>query len=86
MRLTVLACLVGWFTASQARELIDPTGFSAPVQPVTIDWPVQWLKAAPSVDLPLVVADAHTFTVLSHYAPFELKARMVYLGDIRISP
>lgn len=31
--------------------------------------------------LPIVCSDAHIFLVLSHYAPPEIKSRLVYLGD-----
>ena len=81
MRAVTLACLVGWFALSQARELIEPTGFSLPVSRLTVERPAEWLKAAPGADLPFVVADPHTFAVLSHYGPPELRARMVYLAD-----
>jgi len=35
--------------------------------------------------LPLVVSDAHTFMMLSHYAPRELSSRLVYLADPQAS-
>jgi Dolichyl-phosphate-mannose-protein mannosyltransferase len=81
MRLTVATCLVGWFALSQARELIYPTWLSLPVHPNDIRQAAEWLKEAPGGELPFVVADPHTFAVLSHYGPPEVKARMVYLAD-----
>lgn len=80
MRVAVVACLAGWFALSQARELIYPSGFSLPVNVSTITQPAEWLKGVPG-DVPFVVADPHTFAVLSHYGPPEMKSRMVYLAD-----
>ena len=80
MRVAAVGCLATWFALSQARELIYPTGFSLPVNINTITQPVEWLKAVPG-DLPFVVADPHSFAVLSHYGPPEMKSRMVYLAD-----
>ena len=81
MRGVVVACLTAWFALSQARELIQPTALSLPVTSRTISRPTEWLTAAPGGALPLVVADPHTFTVLSHYGSPQLKARIVYLAD-----
>ena len=67
MRLLTAACLIGWFALAQAREIIEPTGHSVPISQATVDRPVQWVAAAPGHDLPVVVADPHTFTVLSYY-------------------
>jgi hypothetical protein len=81
MRAAMVASLVSWFALSQARELIYPTGYSLPVTPGNIRQAAEWVKAAPRADIPLVVADPHTFTVLSHYGPPDIKNRMVYLAD-----
>src|SRR5207342_35728 len=59
----VAACLAAWFVVSQTRELRHPTG----VSPATVARPEEWVAAVPDRDLPLVVADPHNFTVLSHY-------------------
>jgi hypothetical protein len=81
MRVTVVGCLAGWFALSQARELIYPTGFSLPISVNTIRQPAEWLKTTPGDKLPFVVADPHSFAVLSHYGPPEMKSRIVYLAD-----
>jgi len=39
----------------------------------------------PITSLPVVVADAHSFMMLSHYAPRELSSRLVYLADPQAS-
>ena len=36
-------------------------------------------------NLPVVVSDAHSFMMLSHYAPRELSSRLVYLADPKAS-
>ena len=83
--LMAVSGLIVWFALSQARELIEPTGVSLPVARTTIDRPAEWLKSAPAGDLPVVIADPHTFTVLSHYAEPVLRSRLVYLADVDIS-
>jgi hypothetical protein len=80
MRFVVAVTLVGWFLLSQAREFIQPTGFSMPVSRAQIDRATQWL-ANPDRDLPVVVADPQSFAVLSHYGSGEVKSRIVYLAD-----
>jgi hypothetical protein len=81
MRLLTAACLIGWFALAQAREIIEPTGHSVPISQATVDRPVQWVAAAPGHDLPVVVADPHTFTVLSYYGAPAVRSRIVYLAD-----
>ncbi len=39
----------------------------------------------PITSLPVVVSDAHSFMMLSHYAPRELSSRLVYLADPKTS-
>ncbi len=39
------------------------------------------VRSAAESDLPVVVADLHTFMRLSHYAPRDLSSRFVYLAD-----
>jgi hypothetical protein len=73
----VAACLAAWFVVSQARELRHPTGVSA----ATVARPEEWVAAVPDRDLPLVVADPHNFTVLSHYGAPAITSRIVYLAD-----
>ena len=80
MRGAAAAALVGWFALSQARELIEPTGFSVPVSQLSIEWPSRSLTTV-ARELPFVVADPHTFTQLSHYGSPELTARIAYLAD-----
>ena len=77
----VAVCLGGWFVLSQARELIAPTGVSQPVSAAAIARPAEWVASIPDRDLPVVIADAHTFTVLSHYGAPEMTSRIVYLAD-----
>lgn len=81
VRVLVAACLAGWFVLSQARELLTPTGVSMPFGAVSVARPAEWVAAQPERDLPLVVADPHTFTVLSHYGTPSIKSRIVYLAD-----
>jgi len=81
MRVLVAACLAGWFVLSQARELVQPTDVSVPVTPGSIARPAQWVAALRDRDLPVVIADPHTFTVLSHYGAHSITSRIVYLAD-----
>ena len=83
MRLLIVAVLCGWFSLSQAREMIQPTGVTLPVSAALIARPAKWLEAAPLEQrrLPLVIADPHSFVTLSHYGSPEIKARIVYLAD-----
>lgn len=81
MRLISLICLVGWFLVSNAREVFTADGPSFPVSRISIERPAEWLAAGGFRDLPFVVADPHTFTVLSHYGTPDLKSRLVYLAD-----
>lgn len=77
----VAACLAAWFVVSQARELRRSNGVSLPVSSPTIAQPAEWVAAVPDRDLPLVVADPHNFTVLSHYGAPAITSRIVYLAD-----
>jgi 4-amino-4-deoxy-L-arabinose transferase-like glycosyltransferase len=81
VRVLVAVCLAGWFALSQARELLTPTGASLPVSPASVSRPEAWISALPDRDLPLVIADPHTFTVLSHYGAPAIRSRVVYLAD-----
>jgi hypothetical protein len=81
LRVLVAACLAGWFVLSQARELIEPSDVSMPVNPGSIARPGEWVAALRDRDLPIVVADPHTFTVLSHYGAHGITSRIVYLAD-----
>jgi hypothetical protein len=81
MRLLALACLGCWFTLSQARELIQPTGLSVPVSRASVERSSRWVEAAHHPDLPVAIADPHTFTVLSHYGGPDIRRRIVYLAD-----
>jgi hypothetical protein len=81
MQLLSVISLIGWFALSQAREYVEPTGFSMPVGRASIDRAAEWLDAAPYPDLPFVIADPHTFTVLSHYGPPGMKRRLAYLAE-----
>ena len=80
MRLVIGLCLAGWFVLGQAREFIEPTGFSLPVSEASVSRPTEWL-AGRDPQLPVVVADAQTFTVLSHYGSPMIRSRIVYLAD-----
>ena len=80
LRLVIAVSLTGWFLLSQAREFIEPTGFSMPVSQAQVNRATEWL-ANRDRDLPVVVADAQTFAVLSHYGSGEVKSRIVYLAD-----
>jgi hypothetical protein len=80
LRLVIAVSLTGWFLLSQAREFIEPTGFSMPVSQAQVNRATEWL-ASRDRDLPVVVADAQTFAVLSHYGSGEVKSRIVYLAD-----
>jgi hypothetical protein len=85
LRLLTLTGLVSWFALTQAREFIEPTAASQPVGRAAIERPAEWLKSAPNGNLPVVIADPHTFTVLSHYTDPALKARIVYLAHPDLS-
>ena len=80
MRLVIAVSLAGWFVLSQAREFIEPTGFSLPVSQAQVNRAKEWL-ANHDPELPVVVADAQSFTVLSYYGSQEVRSRMVYLAD-----
>ncbi len=41
----------------------------------------EWLTIANEPDLPLVIADPHTFAVLSHYGAADIRSRLVYAAD-----
>jgi len=79
--LVTAICLVSWFVLNSAREYIQPTGVSQPVRQGTVDRPAQWTAGWRASGLPVVVADPHSFVVLSHYAAPELRSRIVYLAD-----
>jgi hypothetical protein len=81
MRLVTVIALGTWFLLSGAREFVQPTGFSQPVSKIWIDRSVEWLRSLPDNDLPVVVADPHTFTVLVHHGPPDITSRLVYLAD-----
>ena len=81
LQLMSVAALVGWFGLSQAREAMAPTGASVPVSAASVQRPVEWLANGPEPDLPLVIADPHTFTVLSHYGTSGVRSRLVYAAD-----
>ena len=76
-----VVALVGWFGLSQAREVMAPTGVSVPVSAASVQRPVERLTIANEPDLPLVIADPHTFTVLSHYGAADIRSRLVYTAD-----
>jgi hypothetical protein len=42
---------------------------------------VRMLQAEPEKDLPIVCSDPHAFLVLSHYAPPDIRSRLIYLAD-----
>lgn len=81
MRLITAVCLGGWFIVGQARELRHPTYDLLPVRAEAMTRPSEWLRSVADQSLPLVVAEAHTFTALSHYAPADVTSRLVYLAD-----
>jgi hypothetical protein len=81
MGLVALMCLVGWYGLSQTRELRDPTSFSMPIRTADLEASIDLLRSDPERQLPLVVADPHNFTILSHYAPPDVRPRLVYLAD-----
>jgi uncharacterized membrane protein len=81
MGLVTLTCLAGWFGLSQTRELIEPSSFSMPIRNADLEAYVKMLRSDPERQLPLVVADPHYFTILSHYAPPDVRPRLVYLAD-----
>lgn len=81
LQVLAVAIVLGWFGLSSTRELLGPTGMSMPVSRIAIDRPAEWVAAAGHADLPVVVADPHSFIVLSHYAAPELRQRIVYLAD-----
>jgi len=85
LRLMAVVCFGGWFVLSQAREVIQPTGDTLPVSPALIQRSTDWLGGWPDRELPIVVADPHTFVVLSHYARADIVSRLVYLADPKLA-
>jgi hypothetical protein len=81
MGLVALMCLVGWYGLSQAREWRDPTNLSMPIRIADLEASIDLLRSDPERRLPLVIADPHNFTILSHYAPPDIRSRLVYLAD-----
>jgi hypothetical protein len=81
MALVALVCLVGWCGLTRAREWVDPPSSSMPDSDAAVQGSVQLLRSDPERQLSLVMADPHTFTVLSHYAPPDIRSRLVYLAD-----
>jgi hypothetical protein len=79
--LVAVVCLLSWFVLSSAREYIQPTGFSQPIRQGTVDRPDQWTAAWRGSGLPVVIADPHTFVVLSRYSRPDFRSRIVYLAD-----
>jgi hypothetical protein len=81
LRLMAVCCFGGWFVLSQARQFVQPTGDTQPVNRAAISRSDGWLGGWPEQDLPIVVADPQTFVVLSHYARADIRPRLVYLAD-----
>ena len=81
LQLIAALALSGWFALTQAREFVAPTGVSQPVSSASIARVDEWVRAAAEPELPLVIADPHTFAVLSYYGSDEVRSRMVYLAD-----
>jgi hypothetical protein len=42
---------------------------------------IKMLQKEPMADMPVVCSDSHLFIILSHYAPPEVRSRLVYLAD-----
>ena len=81
LRVAAAAGLCGWFVLAQAREWVEPTGFSQPFPPASVSRPAEWVSAIRERDLPVAIADAHTFTMLSYYGAPAIQPRIVYLAD-----
>jgi hypothetical protein len=79
--LVAVVCLLSWFVLSSAREYIQPTGFSQPIRQSTVDRPDQWTADWRGSGLPVVIADPHTFVVLSRYSRPDFRSRLIYLAD-----
>jgi mannosyltransferase len=73
--------VIAWFGLNQAREWSGPTGFSMPISPVNITRPADWVRQAHRPELPVVVAEPHSFAMLSHYGDEDIRRRVVYLAD-----
>jgi hypothetical protein len=74
----VLGCW-GWFTVSALRELIEPQ--RSPATMPAVEAAIATIRSVPDPRLRVAVADPHTFTVLTHYAPEDVRRRLVYLAD-----
>jgi hypothetical protein len=77
--LIVAVCGCAWFTFTGLRAIVE--GPDAPVTTASLQSAIATIRSAPDRDLRIAVADPHTFTVLSHYAPDDLRPRLVYLAD-----
>jgi len=86
MAMALAVCLGGWFLLTTAREIRDPSSNSlSSFTEVALQNSIKLLQSERERSLPLVAADAHTFTILSHYAPPEITSRIVYLADPEIA-
>jgi 4-amino-4-deoxy-L-arabinose transferase-like glycosyltransferase len=81
MRAAAVLILLGWFGLSAMREWIGPTWNSMPVDPALVTRPTEWLEELSENNLPVVVADPHTFIMLSHYGAAATVSRIVYVAD-----
>ena len=68
--------LVAWFGAKEVHEV----GSAAHLR-YRLEDSIALLGSADRENLPIVVADNHTFVELSHYAPPEIASNLVYLTD-----
>jgi hypothetical protein len=72
----LLFCLAGGFAA---RGIM--TGQASEKRAQNREAVVKMLQSGPAGDLPVAISDMHYFLLLSHYAPPEVRSRLVYLAD-----
>ena len=68
--------LVAWFGLLEVRQARAAAHLRDRLETSTV-----WLQTVDREDLPIVVADPHTFIELSHYAPPVIASHLVYLAD-----
>lgn len=77
--LILVVCCGAWFSFEQLRDVFEQT--QAPITAASVSGSIDAIRSAPDAQLPVAVADPHTFTVLYHYAPPDVRQRLVYLAD-----
>lgn len=72
----LLVFSLSWFMVSEVKYLKQENA-TLKSQAKTYDF----LRSGSDNSLPIVVSDAHTFMILTYYAPRDIASRLVYLAD-----